>query len=470
MKKLLYTAAFILVLIILAGCFLKTTTKTTKTQASAGPAVQEQSETALPAENSFPIEEKVTLEAQPAEPIQPKQTTQIQTPLSANPEQPSPMAVADQLSVQMETLEETVTVPQPPAPVVFESLEQIGGIPGIADTTSLMLIFSIDPTSLSAEEITLNGAVRGALHGTGTSRILEICDITAGNGETITVDISNPNNFLLTGSPRQAVVYKDTRVPVTLESVVQIGGTSRKTDSNGLMLTFSADPISLTADNISLTGAEKGTLSGTGTTRMLEISHITAGDGKKVSIELTDPSGYVLMNAQKTAVVYRVQYIGMPYQGGVIAYIFQSSDTGYVAGETHGLIASIGDISTAIQWNNELSSSTGAIGTELGTGKTNTAAIISTQGSGSYAAKLCDDYVNTDTGTGVYSDWYLPSKDELNLLYLNKAKIGGFTSGTYWTSTEETDVNAWLQYSSNGMQSNGSKGYDFGKVRAVRNF
>ena len=67
--------------------------------------------------------------------------------------------------------------------------------------------------------------------------------------------------------------------------------------------------------------------------------------------------------------------------------------------------------------------------------------------------------------------WRLPNKDELNSLYINKDKIGGFAYICYWSSTEYDDSSAWLQAFSN---SNGFQG-TFGKsgrcnVRAVRAF
>ena len=48
--------------------------------------------------------------------------------------------------------------------------------------------------------------------------------------------------------------------------------------------------------------------------------------------------------------------------------------------------------------------------------------------------------------------WRLPTKDELNLLYQNKDKIGGFANGYYWSSTERSDYDAWLQYFDGGRQ------------------
>ena len=126
--------------------------------------------------------------------------------------------------------------------------------------------------------------------------------------------------------------------------------------------------------------------------------------------------------------------IGDHYQGGKVAYILVSGDPGYDAIVQHGLIAATADQSTGIQWNNGYSYTlTGATGTAIGTGLSNTNTIITSQGATStnYAAGLARAY----TGGG-YTDWYLPSQDELNKLYLKKTAIGGFASFYYWSSTE----------------------------------
>jgi len=199
------------------------------------------------------------------------------------------------------------------------------------------------------------------------------------------------------------------------------------------------------------------------------------GNGEEVTIEIASPSGFTISGSPQTAVVYRAPYIGMAYQGGVIAYILQSEDPGYVPGETHGLIAStanlIWDTRTAIQWKTvgQGYTTTGATGTALGTGQANTSAIVNNQGAGNYAAQICNGYTNRDTGTGVYSDWYLPSKDELNKLYLNKTVIGRFVDGVYWSSSEYSRTDAWVQYFVTGNQYSNEK-YYFYRVRAVRSF
>jgi len=95
-------------------------------------------------------------------------------------------------------------------------------------------------------------------------------------------------------------------VDVIFQGVVQTGGDDDPpATTTGLTLTFSVDPTTLTVDNITVTGATKGTLSGTGTTRSLTISAITVANGATVSVEIANPAGYAITGSPQTAVVYR---------------------------------------------------------------------------------------------------------------------------------------------------------------------
>jgi hypothetical protein len=166
--------------------------------------------------------------------------------------------------------------------------------------------------------------------------------------------------------------------------------------------------------------------------------------------------------------------IGDAYQGGKVAYVLQAGDPGYVAGQTHGLIAASADQTGVdpIRWSLVAYQSVGVPGgtsTALGTGSANTDAIIAQNGAGSaYAAGLARAYSG-----GGYGDWYLPSKDELNELYRNRLAIGGFPADGpwYWSSSEDSvKVNwAWLQAFDAGEQINNNKA-NLVLVRAVRAF
>ena len=159
-----------------------------------------------------------------------------------------------------------------------------------------------------------------------------------------------------------------------------------------------------------------------------------------------------------------VHFIGESYGGGIVFYVYDNGQ--------HGLIAATTDQSTGIRWFGGSYTHTGARADGIGAGLKNTAIIIANQGpvdGGVFAATVCNEYSVTVAGV-TYGDWYLPSKHELNLLYLQKTVVGGFASWKYWSSSEFDSEYAWNQYFVNGSQdTNVGKNNAF-YIRPVRAF
>src|SRR5574344_2653728 len=162
-------------------------------------------------------------------------------------------------------------------------------------------------------------------------------------------------------------------------------------------------------------------------------------------------------------------YIGEEYGGGVIFHLWKDN-----AGVEHGLIVALTDQSISQVWSNVTSAGIGTSAQSLWNGLSNSNAIVGQAGHTSSAAKLCLDLVS-----GGQSDWYLPSIQELNMLwnnYYTVARVLSQISGAaqlsnsfYWSSSENYLNFAWYFVFGNGGTSSNYK-TNAGCVRAVRAF
>jgi hypothetical protein len=297
--------------------------------------------------------------------------------------------------------------------------------------------------------------------------------IVKSNGTTISAATAGTDYLTPTGSAASL-----TNFPILNQNTTGNAATVT-TNANLTGMVTSVGNVTTVVTNANLTGdvistgnattiANKITITATAPVSITGSPTVIASGAVAISIAAATPSTAGSMSAaDKTkldGIAPPTHIIGESYGGGIIFYLDASGK--------HGLIAATTDQSISIQWYNGTFTNTTAFASSVGGGDGNTSMIVFNQGTGTYAAQLC-----YDLNTGGFTDWYLPSKYELNLMYQNIGQgnllglgnVGGFANDYYWSSTEGYSGSAWFQFFANGDQSNLSKDA-YNDVRAIRAF
>jgi hypothetical protein len=185
-----------------------------------------------------------------------------------------------------------------------------------------------------------------------------------------------------------------------------------------------------------------------------------------VWVDMADRNAYILVDSVPGAAVWKQITNLVSYEigdigpaGGIVFYITDDGLHGFEAAPSDQTIPS-----ERAAWGCDGTDITGADGTAIGTGAQNTADILAGCFEAGIAARLAGDF-----SLNGYSDWFLPSKDELNELYINKDVVGGLANYFYWSSSETDGLYAFSHDFLSGFQYPLTK-YAKPASRAVRAF
>lgn len=265
----------------------------------------------------------------------------------------------------------------------------------------------------------------------------------------------------LLAPPKTPVLTTTTPTKIGQDSALS-GGTI--TSDKGLTVTARGVCYSTTT-NPTITDSK--TVNGTGTgTFISNINNLLPNTTYYIRAYATnsDGTGY---GDEKSFTTQAVP-VGGTYKGGIVFYVDMSGQ--------HGLIAAPTDQNTGAEWGCYDMVDVMGTDTLIGKGKANTEAIIAACTTPGTAAKICYDLVLNG-----YDDWFLPSKQELELMYsnLHKNGLGGFDNSTksyYWTSSQynigdpdQKKKLAWAKFFMAALNDGLSKDYLY-HVRAIRAF
>jgi hypothetical protein len=326
----------------------------------------------------------------------------------------------------------------------------VAAVSGVATFTNLGILglgnFTLTFTPASLTPVTSNSFALGA-----APVASKIAITRAAVGTQRKTAFTTQPQIAIQYSNNDTVTASSAIVTATISSGGTLVGTTTATASSGVA-TFSnlgvdgtvgtTYTISYTALDLPVASATV-TLTGTncdGSTLTCQVGDIGPGGGK---IFYVAPTTFTQLGATGFMCSTACKYLEAASTSGTNAW---------TAGSTYA-------------WSAITDTAIGTTGAAIGTGFKNTLEMVSQSNTAGKAGTASRAY----RGPNNLTDWFLPSKDELNQIYLRRAIVGDFSGYSYWSSTERSAANAWLQNSGDGNQlDNGKSGEAW--VRPIRAF
>ena len=224
-------------------------------------------------------------------------------------------------------------------------------------------------------------------------------------------------------------------------------GTSLKSDLSQARKQLQIDQLTTGNYPATITAADEGR--GLKSSSGNSFQYTSSNTSNPQSFCLTATWGNLIYHINQTGFISSGACAGHSGDGGGSSGVYAIGDTGPAGGKVfydkgdasdgwQYLEAAPSDQGSSVEWGCFGTTISGADGKTIGTGKQNTADILSDCSQSDIAARVADSY-----SLGGYNDWFLPSENELIELHQQKSVVGGIDTNRYYWSSTESQESTW---------------------------